>query len=215
MWISRPATAALATLVAAAVLAGGPRPARADVWDEGGALYAVQNRKHLVSHEFTAAAGVVPLDAFYKGVTATFAYAYHFSDLWAWEIANGTYSFNFDTNLRNDLETNFGVQPTEFPELRMLASSSVVVKPLYGKLAFLNGGLVYLEMFANAGPAIAEYENAGISVGFDVGVGFRVHLSRYFAFRIDLRNYGFVDVAGLKDFRFEFHPRAGISLNIP
>jgi outer membrane beta-barrel protein len=182
--------------------------------EEGGKLYAVQNRKHLVSHEFGVAFGFVPLDAFYKGITASFAYTYHFNDMFAWEIVNGSYSFNLDTGLRGDLETNFGVQPTEFPELQILGSTNFVLKPLYGKFALFNSTLMYAELFMIAGPAVAQYENAGIFVGFNVGGGARLYLTKYFSVRFETRQFGLIDVSS-PEFKSELHLQVGLGLNIP
>ncbi len=182
--------------------------------DEGGSLYAVQNRKHVVAHEFDLGIGIIPLDAFYKGVTTSLGYTYHFSDLFAWEIAHGTYSFNVDTDLRTDLERTFGVRPSEFGKLRFVAGTNAVVKPLYGKFVFLNDQLVYLELFANAGPVLASYDNLGLFAGGNAGFGARLFLSRFFSVRLDVRNYVLFDLSGIDGTRYELHLRAGISLNL-
>lgn len=189
-------------------------PAAADSLDEGGKLYAVQNKKHVVAHEFDFGVGVIPLDAFYKGVTTSLGYTYHFDDLWAWEAAHGTYSFNIDTSLRTDLERTFGVNPTEFGRLTFVGGTNVVIKPLYGKFVFLNDQLLYLELFTNAGPAVAIYENRGVFIGGNLGVGARLFLSRFFSVRVDIRNYFLADPSGLEGTQYELHLQAGISLNL-
>ncbi len=98
-------------------------PAFADDFDEGGTLYAIQNRKYVLGHEFTLGAGTVPMDAFYKGLVGTFEYTYHFSDKWAWEIIGFSYSKNIWTSLRDDLEQNWKVEA--------IASSQVMSFPVW------------------------------------------------------------------------------------
>ena len=90
--------------VAVLALAG---TAMAEEIEEGGQLYAVQDRKYVSQHEFSLSLGMSPLDAFYKGYTGTFAYTFHFDDLWAWEILSGTYAIDVDTGLKKKLETEW------------------------------------------------------------------------------------------------------------
>lgn len=202
----------VAALVAAL---GAPWLAQADELEEGGQLYAIQNRKHLVSHEFAIGVGTVPLDAFYKGVTFAGSYTFHFDDELAWEILGGAYSLNVKTSLREDLEQNFGVQPTEFPELRLLFNSNFVWKPLYGKMVFRNSSLLYAELFLTAGPAVASYVNVeNLFIGLNAGLGARLYLSRAFAIRADVRWYEIVNTGDFGDFRGELLLQLGIGLNI-
>lgn len=207
----------LSSLVSLAVTSAGifsGARAYADDFEEGGKLYAIQNRKHVIAHEFAIGLGTVPLDAFYKGLTGNFSYTYHFDDLWGWEIVSGSYSLNFDTGLREDLETNFGVQPTEFPELRAFGSSNIVLKPMYGKIVLLNDTLIYGEVFLTAGPAIAEYKNAGVFIGANIGAGFRLFLSQYFALRFEVRDFEFIEASTFDDLRNELLLQFGVALNI-
>lgn len=182
----RSLTVALALLAVAGT-------ARAD-YEEGGQLYAVQGRKYFIQHEFTLGVGTLPMDAWYKGYTGTFGYTYHFDDQWAWEIVQATYSINVETSLRDQLNEDFQLQPTDNPEVKAFGNSNLVWKPLYGKLAFLNDTLIYGEAFLTGGGAVARYvnpdgleENASIHPGFDAGAGFRVYLSESFAMRFDTR----------------------------
>src|SRR5690349_4534162 len=119
-------------LLLIAVILAVAAPAAAEEYEEGGKLYAVQGRRYVDGNEFTLALGVAPMDAFYKGVTGTFAYTYHFDDLWGWEIVSGTYSLNVNTDLRKKLQTEWGVEPTDFAQLTWLVDSNAVFKPFYG-----------------------------------------------------------------------------------
>jgi outer membrane beta-barrel protein len=170
---------------------GAAAPAAADEFDEGGTLYAIQKRQHQMGHEFSLGIGVLPMDAFSKGLTGTFQYTYHFSDAWAWEIVSFTYSANVDTSLHSDLVTNWKVTPVPFPEMNYFGDTNLVWTPLYGKLAYLNQKLIFGELYFNLGPAVAKYSMPGAYLGGDAGFGFRVHLSQYFSSKIDIRYYRF------------------------
>jgi outer membrane beta-barrel protein len=194
---------------------GAAAPAWAQEFEEGGKLFAIQNRKYVMGHEFTLGVGVVPDDAFYKGFTGTFAYTYHFSDLWAWEIVSGSYSFNIDTDLRKSLEMNFGAQPTKFPELTFFGDTNLQWKPLYGKAVFMNDTLLYAEIYLTGGPALSRYENTnGVFVGADLGVGLRLYLSKTFAIRLEARDYYFLSPTNLSDTQNVLFFQLGLGLNI-
>lgn len=202
----------LAGLVA--VLLGTAAPARADEFDEGGTLYAIQKRQHVLGHEFTLALGTVPMDAFYKGLTGTFSYTYHFTDSWAWEIVGFTYSWNFWTGLKDRLEQEWKVKPVNIPELNYMGDSNLVWKPLYGKLAWFNRALIYGEFYFTLGPAIAKYTTPGAYFGGNAGIGLRVHLSRYFSTRLDVRYYRFQRLDKLGDNDDVLFIQLGLALSI-
>lgn len=206
-------------LIAAILSAAGS--AAAEEYEEGGKLYAVQGRKYVNGNEFMLAVGTAPMDAFYKGLTGTFSYTYHFDDLWAWEIVSATYSLNVDTALREKLQTEWGVEPTAFAQLNWLVDSNAIVKPFYGKFSVLNGSLIYTEMYFTAGLAVARYEGgesllpggppSAIRYGPDVGVGLRFYLSRAFSLRFDVRDYFLMNG---NDSGNELLIQAGLGLNI-
>ena len=92
--------------------------ARADEGDDGDgatryAAVAVQNRLYGSTHEITAHVGILPMDAFTKGLTVGGTYTLHISDIFAWEIINGLYSIHLDTSLKKDLAA-YELAPTPF-----------------------------------------------------------------------------------------------------
>ena len=195
-------------------LLGAAAPAAADEFDEGGTLYAIQKRQHALGHEFSLSVGTIPLDAFYKGLTGTFSYTYHFNDSWAWEIVAFTYSSNFWTGLKDELEQQWKVKPVNIPELNYMGDSNLIWKPLYGKLAYFNRALIYGEFFFTIGPAIAKYTTPGAYFGGNAGVGFRIHLSKYFSTRLDIRYYRFQRLDKIGDSDDVLFINLGLALNI-
>jgi len=153
---------------------------------EGERVFAIQNRRHLMAHEFAGAVGVLPMDAFFKGVTFSGSYTYHFTELIGWEMVHGIYSREVATGLEEDLETNFGVRPTEHEGWDYAIGSSFVFKPLYGKIAAANRSVIHHEVFLVAGPSAAHLP-AGFSYGPSLGLGLRFFASRLLSIRFDVR----------------------------
>lgn len=187
-------------------------PARAQsssVTGQGGELYSIEKRDLMGSHELMLSVGVLPMDAFAKGLTLQGSYTYHFSHLIAWEIIGGTWSFNFATGLEQELKDRFLVQATEVGELRWILHSNFVLKPLYGKFALTNDKLLSAEMYFVLGYAQGGYTVA-YPPGFDVGVGIRMFLGKYFSLRFDLRDYLFLP--DFKDVKNNLFVSLGLSL---
>jgi outer membrane beta-barrel protein len=211
-------------LLVAVALAASPAAAQVEVPPEEGeewmAKQAIQNRKHVLRHELAIAIGTLPVDAYYKGLTGTASYTLHVSRSWAWEIFNVGYSKNFWTSLRRDLEENWRnpASPQVIPEIQIFGDSNLVFKPFYGKLAYLNRSLVYGEFYLAAGPAVAWYntDKDRLSVGADVGFGFRVHLSPHWSVRLDVRYYRFQSLEKPKYTRGDdvLFLQLGIALNV-
>jgi outer membrane beta-barrel protein len=165
-------------------------PAMAAYDDEegGGSAVVIQNRRFRMQHEFTLEAGLLPLDAFFKGVTATARYTLHFGDFHAWEIAAGTYSFNFDTGLTDQLRNNFGVTPQRLPALQLMIESDYVMRPVYGKYALFNRAIIYSEVFVAAGITVSYWNDNSFRPGPNLGLGARVFVTEWLSFRLDVRH---------------------------
>ena len=131
--------------------------------------------------------GVLPLDAFYKGIAAQLSYTYHFNDSFGWQVGRALYSYNLNTGLRNQLERDFGVLPTQFEEMEWMVGSDVMWTPVYGKGALLNRKVVYFDAFGLLGLSVLKL-TTGFRPAINVGVGGRVFASRYVSVRLDATN---------------------------
>ncbi|MCA9665869.1 MAG: outer membrane beta-barrel domain-containing protein [Myxococcales bacterium] len=169
-----------------------------DSLDEQDDLPAVQNRLYRNQHEFSVGAGVLPIDAFYKGFSVSGGYGWHITDLFAVE-GRFYYMFNFKTSLREDLENNFNIPTSRFDELRWYGQLGLLFKPLYGKLSLLNDSLVYGELYFSVHAAVAQMEGGRatdtepqgkgqrLAFGGAPGFGLRGYLSKYFSARFDMQ----------------------------
>ena len=182
----------------------------------GGHAVVIQNRKFNLGNELTLSAGLLPIDAFYKGVTGTARYTLHLDEFVAWEVGSVTYSFNIPTDLQNQLRDNFAVQPQSFTEITGFAESALVIKPVYGKYAFLNRFLIYGELYFIAGGAVGLLNDFSFVPAPEYGAGMRFFLSKYLSVRADLRHYVFFNGVPVVDpnWRLEnqLHLSVGASL---
>lgn len=200
-------------LLGAALLFGTVESAQAQDGDED--LYAsvaVQNRIHTYTNEFTVFGGVLPLDAFRKGLTISGAYTLHFSDLFAWEVIQGFNSFHVDTDLSADLGA-FDLAPTPFEVLDQMVTSNLVFKPVYWKGAWLNDSLIYGELLLMVGGGYGWFTRSSKPL-IDLGLGMRIFVSRAFSFRLDIRHHMFFDdsVFSNPDLHHELWTGLGVSL---
>jgi outer membrane beta-barrel protein len=156
-------------------------------------LVAIQNRRFQLDHELTVSGGVLPVDAYYKGVTATGSYTIHFSPSWAWEVAQVTWAYNVQTDLMRKLIQVSNAQggrnsPAGIPAIQWIAATHLVVKPLYGKQALFNTQVLHLEAYLQAGPAVVVMTGAErkYDLGVDIGGGLRFWLTEGLSTRFDL-----------------------------
>ncbi len=158
---------------------------------------AIQNRLHTQTHEFTAAVGVLPLDAFEKGVTVSGAYTLHFDDLYAWEVAQFFYSFPFETDLAADLRA-FDLQPTPFERVQYYVTSNFVFKPLYWKGAWLNDSVNRGELLLLVGGGYGWLTRTSRPVA-DLGAAVRLYASEWVSLRLDVRYVPFFNTDDLQN----------------
>ena len=181
-----------------------------DEGEEGLRTLAVQNRQHTMTHEFSAWVGTLPMDAFTKGLTFTGAYSLHFNDVIGWEVGQFTYSYRIDAHLKEDLKS-LDVGTTAYESVKYFVTSSVLLKPIYGKMAVLNRSVIFGEVFLAAGGGYGWMTITGRGI-IDFGAGFRVYVGEILSFRLDIRDYMFVNADDAKN---ELWLGLGICLSIP
>jgi outer membrane beta-barrel protein len=166
--------------------------AQAEALENPGTVSAVQERLYRMNHELTLGVGVLPADAFYKGLLGSVGYTYHFTDSFAWQVGRGGYSYNLKTGLRTQLERDFGTSPnhTAFEEeVQWMVGSDLVWSPLYGKVAVNNRSVVHFSGFLVGGASVLKLQRAdGFRPALNLGLGVRVFTSRNVSFRFDVTN---------------------------
>lgn len=185
----QPALAPALAILALALL-GAPRSAiAADPTDEEAPVYAVQNREFVMKSELHAGIGTLPVNAYFKGFTIGGGFTYHFSPMWAWEIAQFQYSFPFATSLKHEIEEQNKLTPTQEANLHYFGSSSLVFKPAYGKFALGNRYVVHMEGFLVLGPSVGVFAPRETwAAGLEAGGGLRFFINDVVSVRLDLRD---------------------------
>jgi outer membrane beta-barrel protein len=169
----------IALLVASAARADDESPARVSV---------VQKRQYTLHHEITLAAGFLPLDAFYKGVTANLSYTYHFNDHFAWRVLRGALDKAIDTGLKTQLMQQFGLMTTDFPQVQWMAGSDVVWNAFYGKTAFMNAAVLHLALFLVLGGDVVKTQTE-ILPGVNFGGGVRFFATEWLSLKLEASNH--------------------------
>ncbi|AGC42683.1 outer membrane beta-barrel domain-containing protein [Myxococcus stipitatus] len=166
--------------------------AQAEALENPGAVSAIQERLYRMHHELYLGVGVLPADAFYKGLVGSVSYTYHFSDTFAWQVGRGTYSYNIQTSLRRQLERDFDVAPTASAfedQVQWMVGSDLVWSPLYGKTAVLNSSVVHFEASLLVGGTVVKIDRAdGFRPAVNLGVGVRMFSGKTLSFRLDVTN---------------------------
>lgn len=179
---------------------------------------AVQKRKYVLANELKLSVGVLPLDPYEKGYSASLSFTRHFNQYWAWEIVSASAALLDDTDLKDQLVDVFGQSPDNFAAPRLVFTTGVELTPFYGKWAFLNDGIVRHSFLVGgyAGVIFGDREEfsggdgpttlGDVRPSVGPGLGYRVFLSQNWSARLDWRT--------LLSFRFEQVPEEGDDLDV-
>ena len=159
-------------------------------------VHAIQDRIYQKSHELGIAAGYIPDENYYEAFPVGAYYMFTFNELFAWEVARAQWIFTSDKDVKNDLENDFGVRPSEFSEPKYSIYSHAVFTPFYGKDAVLNRGIVNRETYFLLGGGIVNYDNkenfedssSETAPSLSFGVGQKFFLKENYALNLELRS---------------------------
>lgn len=164
--------------------------------DQQEIVHAIQERIYQKNHEFGIAAGYIPDENFYEAFPVGAYYMFTFNELFAWEVARAQWIFTSDKDVKNDLENDFGVRPSEFSEPQYSIYSHAVFTPFYGKDAVLNRGIVNRETYFLLGGGIVNYDNkenfkdssSETASSLSFGVGQKFFIKENYALNLELRS---------------------------
>jgi outer membrane beta-barrel protein len=121
-------------------------------------VYAVQNRIFHRDHEINFDVGYIANEEFFHPFPIGFGYIFNLNENYGWEVARAQYILAPDNDLKSDLETQFGVTPSEFAKPTFMVHSHLVFKPFYGKNAVLNKWVINHETYLFAGGGVVNYD---------------------------------------------------------
>lgn len=157
---------------------------------------AVQKRKFQMGNELRLALGVLPVDPYQKGYSASLSFTRHLDDYWAWEVFQVSGVLLASTSLREELIDVFAREPNEFAAPRFIATTGLELTPLYGKLALLNDSTIHNSLLVGVYGGIIWGDRGDIAEtltdirpSFGPGLGYRVFLSRTWSTRVDWRTF--------------------------
>ena len=174
-------------------------------------VLTIQDKYFVLKHELETYTGILPLDAFYKGVLGGISYSYHFNPLIAWEVLGAFGSFNINTGFEDDLYKKYSVAPTTYPKMKYSVYSNIIIKPLFGKLAWFNNKILPVMTFLNFGAAINK-TTFGTFPALNAGINLRFNLSSKTSLRINFRNLLQINPEN-KEVENIFFTTLGLSLN--
>jgi outer membrane beta-barrel protein len=153
-------------------------------------VVAVENKLYEPKYDLTGQLGVLPLDAFFKAVTAGLSYTYYMNSYLGWEVLNGHYASVEDTGLKKDLLSNFSAKPVGILDsIKYMATTSIVYTPIYSKNLFFNESLRYssISFIGSAGTVGFTSNDNGALLG--MGLVVRFFSSQSISYKFDSRLY--------------------------
>jgi len=157
---------------------------------------AIQERVFHRYHEIGLSFGYIPDDNFFNAYPIGIGYTYHFNNYFAWEVVRGQYIFTQEKDIKSKLEKEFGVTPEVFLEPKYMIHSNIIIKPLYGKEALWNRGIVNHESYLILGGGIINYEKKFSNGDKDsesdpsicLGAGTRYFLNKNLCMTLEIRD---------------------------
>ncbi len=151
-----------------------------------GSTSAIQDRAYKMAHEFSLSGGILPLDAFWKGVYAQGSYTLHFNDYVSWQVGRFAYNFAWSTGLRDQLERDFGVLPTAFDEVQFWGGSDLQLAPFYGKTTLFNSLVLHFDFHILIGVSVFKFTTSGVRPAVNLGGGIRLYQNQYVSWKFDV-----------------------------
>jgi outer membrane beta-barrel protein len=179
-------------------------------------VFAIQERVFHHYHEIGLSFGYIPDDNFFNAYPVGIGYTYHFNNYLAWEVVRGQYMFTQEKDIKAKLEKEFGVTPEVFLEPKYMIHSNIIIKPLYGKEAFWNRGIINHESYLILGGGMINYEkkysngdtDSESDPSISLGAGTRYFLNKNLCMTLEIR-----DLINMKKDNTENNVYFGIGLS--
>lgn len=186
-----------------------------DVWDkdlferDDNKVLVIQDRKYNKAGrlELGFDAGKTSATAFYNTYSFGLRSAYYFTEYWGIQ-AFGNYSFNTDTNekeqLENYLETSGFSSTKEFLQPKYFGGIGVLWNPIYGKFAWFRSSIIHFDIYAGLGLSVLRMDStfnkpasgsgaqrkgeSQTAIGSLANLGIRIFLNKNWAWTTEIRN---------------------------
>ncbi|HMN67306.1 MAG TPA: outer membrane beta-barrel domain-containing protein [Bdellovibrionales bacterium] len=153
-------------------------------------VVALEKRLYSVNYELTPQMGFYPLDSFNKSLVFGLSLT-NFSDSYrGWEIFNVQYAMNIETDLKDQLISNFNVRPTGILDyIEWTAFTSYVYTPFYSKNLAFNSKVVHGDLSLVGGPGLVSFHSGDRAFAGGGGFIMRFFLNQRYSAKFDARTY--------------------------
>ena len=163
--------------------------------DDEEKVAAIQNRIFYKHHELSLSAGYIADDDFFHIYPIAASYTFNYNEHLSLEVLRYQYMFTQEKDLKAEL-LDVGVQPSRYPEQKYALHSHLIFKPLYGKDAVLNRGIVNHETYFFIGGGVVRYEwirsygenETEDAPSLSLGVGMKFFLNQKFCLNVEIRD---------------------------
>ncbi|NBY18918.1 outer membrane beta-barrel domain-containing protein [bacterium] len=177
--------------------------------------------------------GMMPYDSVVNHLMLGGKALWHISDHFGWEVLDVQYGMPSITSDIKSKVTSKNLTNVQFSQINLLATSNLVLSPLYGKIRFIGNQVLYFDIYAVLGAGLASTKTiklahpsggaltesivrSGMEPAFDFGLGFKIFTSDFMGLVIDLRDYvTFAEVYSSRKPRSNFSVFAGLSFFLP
>ena len=180
--------------------------------------------------EVGATAGVMPYDSVVNHYMVGGKATWHFSDHFGWEVADVQLGMpSITSDIRTKVDSN-SLSNVQFSQINLMATSNLIVSPIYGKIRFFGSQILYFDIYTVLGAGMAKTKTIklssaapkestarqGMEPALDFGLGVKIFTSDAVALLIDLRDYvTFSEVYSSRKPRSNFSVFAGLSFFLP
>jgi outer membrane beta-barrel protein len=180
--------------------------------------------------EVGALAGIMPYDSVVSHLMVGGKATWHFGDHFGWEIADIQAGIPSVTADIKDKVSSKNLSNVQFSEINLLATTNLIVSPIYGKIRFFGNQVLYFDLYTVLGAGVAKTKTIrlsssdpkestvrdGMEPAFDFGLGLKIFTTNAIALVIDLRDYvTLTEVYSSRKPRSNFSVSAGLSFFIP
>lgn len=131
-------------------------------------------------------------DPFYQHLLLGGSLSYHLVDSLAIEARGGFVFASIRQGSVKIVRQEIGAVLENVPALKGHADLDVTWAPLYGKISLLGEGILHFDTYLTGGPGIF-ITDIGVAPAVNIGIGQRYFITRWLDFRLELRNYLYVE----------------------
>lgn len=184
--------------------------------------------------ELAATVGGTPYDSLVSHVVYGGRFSWHISDHWGWEVIDGQVANGALDAYTTSLVDTKVISNLQVPQLKTLATTGLLVTPLYGKIRFFGRQVLYFDIYFTLGMGASNVDIVKLSkmsssssvvqtteaTGWyptgAVGLGVKIFASDLIGIFVDFRDYIIsAPLYSTNRIRHNLVATAGLNLYVP